>query len=437
MPAEAAGVARDVTLRSLIQESWSARHAALRARSARQPVSAPASSLRQQIFQQVIQRAERMPGGVIGRERVREIIDEWRASLPPMAPLVSADELELDVMDEISGLGPLGRLVRDPTISDILVNGPYQVWVDRFGRLERTGIRFDDEQHLRRVIRRVVANQGRRLDESAPCVDVRLPDGSRLNVVLAPVSVGGTTVSIRRVRGNPLRLDDLIAFGTLTREMADLLVEVIRSKMNVVIAGGAGAGKTTLLNVLSASIPEEERIVTIEETAELRLEHPHVVNLETRLPNAEGVGGVDLRTLVRNALRMRADRIIVGEVRGAEAFEMLQAMHIGHDGSLTTIHASSPRDAIRRLETLVLAGGSGIPAEAIAEIVGSAVHVIVQMTRFSDGTRRVESIAEVQGLESGLAVRELFTYSRESGHFEPAVALSDFELRLFRRREKE
>ena len=419
-----------VALRDLIAASWGRRRGGLRTRSARPSAVAASASLRQQLFQQVIQRAERMPGGQIGRERVREIVQEWRASLPPLASVVSVDEIELDVMDELSGLGPLGRLLRDPTVSDVLVNGPEEIWVDRFGRLERTQIRFDDETHLRRIIRRVVANQGRRLDDASPCVDVRLADGSRLNVVLSPVSLGGTTVSIRRAREVPLHLDDLIAFGSLTREMADLLVRIIRARRNVVISGGAGAGKTTLLNVLSAAIPHEERVVTIEETAELRLDHPHVVSLETRLPNAEGIGGIDLRTLVRNALRMRADRIIVGEVRGAEAFEMLQAMQIGHDGSLSTIHGSSPRESLRRLETLVLSGGTEMPAEAVGDIVASAIHVVIQMTRFNDGTRRVESISEVERLASGFAVHELFTFSRKSGHFEPAAGLNDFELRL-------
>jgi pilus assembly protein CpaF len=254
--------------------------------------------------------------------------------------------------------------------------------------------------------------------------------------VLSPVSIGGTTVSIRRAREVPLHLDDLIAFGTLNREMGDLLVRIIRSRLNMVISGGAGVGKTTLLNVLSASIPHEERIVTIEETAELRMDHPHVVSLETRLPNAEGIGGIDLRTLVKNALRMRADRVIIGEVRGAEAFEMLQAMQIGHDGSLTTVHGSAPGDALRRLETLVLTGGGEIPAAAVAEIVASSIHVVIQMTRFSDGTRRIETIAEVEPVETGFTVREIFSYSRASGHFGPGPALDEFQTRL-KRREKE
>lgn len=424
-------------LRSLIQESWGHRRGRLALRSARPAQVTSPSSLRQQLFQQVVQRAERTMGGAITRERIREIIEEWRTELPPLATAVSIADLEQDIVDEVSGLGPLGRLVRDPTVSDILVNGAEEVWVDRFGRLERTSIRFDDEQHLRRVIRRVVANQGRRLDESAPCVDVRLEDGSRLNVVLSPVSLKGTTISIRRARETPLHMDDLIAFGTLTHEMAELLSGIVRTRMNVVVSGGAGAGKTTLLNVLSASIPPDERIVTIEETAELRLEHPHVVGLETRLPNAEGIGGIDLRTLVRNALRMRADRIIVGEVRGAEAFEMLQAMHIGHDGSLSTIHSSSPRDALRRLETLVIAGGSELTAEAVREIVASAVDVIVQMTRYADGMRRIESIAHVEHMGADIVVRELYSYSSTAGAFEPTLALQDFESRLITRREKE
>jgi pilus assembly protein CpaF len=423
-------------LRPSIESSWPKRHGHLASRARRIGPQAPVTGLRQELFTQIVQRADRSGTGAITRDRIRAYIEEWRAGLPPLAAIVSTETLEQDMVDEISGLGPLGRLMRDPTVSDVLVNGPEEIWIDRFGRLEKTPLRFDDEAHLRRVIRRVVAAQGRRIDDTAPCVDVRLGDGSRLNAVLAPVSVGGTTVSIRRSRETPLRFDDLIAFGTLTREMADVLVAAIRGRLNIVIAGGGGAGKTTLLSVLAREVPATERIVTIEETSELRIEHPHVVTLESRIANAEGVGGVDLRTLVKNALRMRADRIIVGEVRGAEAFEMLQAMHIGHDGSLTTIHANSSRDALRRLETLVVTAGD-LPSEAVREIVTSAVHVVVQMARLSDGMRRIISISLVDHESQEVNVRDLFTYDHASGTFETTPTGHEFVRRLRGRQEKE
>ena len=415
----------DEDLRALIRSSWIARRAPLAAIGTDNEENAgERTSLRQRLYQRVLRNLETTGGGALDRDRIRAILD-GSPEIEDLAP-EWVSQIEQELVDESEGLGPVARLLRDPTVSDILINGPREVWIDRFGRLERTAVRFDDEAHLRRILRRMVATQGRRLDEAVPWVDLRLPDGSRLNAVLSPVSLRGSVVSIRRARETVYRLDELVAFGTLTSEMADLLMAAVRLRRNLVVSGGAGAGKTTLLNVLSRAIPDGQRVVTIEETAELRLKHPHVVALEARPANAEGTGGVDLRTLVRNALRMRADRIIVGEVRGAEAFEMLQAMHVGHDGSLTTIHANSPRDAIRRLESLVLMGGGELAAATLGELIASTVHLVAQLTRFPDGTRRLTSLAEITFGGGEARARDLFAYDAVRGRFEPAAAHGPF-----------
>jgi pilus assembly protein CpaF len=409
-------------LRSLIRTSWSARHVPPSAINAE--ASGERQGLRQRLFQRILRALETGGGGSLDRARIRTILEE-----SPETEELSDEgmrRIEQELVDEVEGLGPVTQLLRDPTVSDILINGPQEVWIDRFGKLERTSVRFEDETHLRRILRRMVATQGRRLDEATPWVDLRLPDGSRLNAVLSPVSLRGSVVSIRRARETVYRLDELVAFGTLNAEMAALLTAAVRERRSLVISGGAGAGKTTLLNVLSRAIPAGQRIVTIEETAELRLDHPHVVALEARPANAEGSGGVDLRTLVRNALRMRADRIIVGEVRGAEAFEMLQAMHVGHDGSLTTIHANSPRDALRRLESLVMMGGGELAAATLREVIASTVHLIAQLTRFPDGSRRVTSVAEITFGGSEVRARDLFVYDAGRGQFEATAAYGPF-----------
>jgi pilus assembly protein CpaF len=419
-------------LRTLIHSSWSRR---LRPPAARRAEGlhpgderSEKSSLRQRLLQRALRSLETAGAGPADPGRIRRVIEEGteaeRVSAEWLAPL------EQDVVDELEGLGPVSRLLRDPTVSDILINGPFEVWVDRFGKLERTAVRFHDEAHLRRILRRMAGTQGRRLDEATPHVDVRLPDGSRLNAVLSPVSRRGSVVSIRRVREATYRLDELIAFGTLNSEMAELLTAAVRLRRNLVVSGGGGAGKTTLLNVLSRAIPEGQRIVTIEETAELRLDHPHVVSLEVRPANAEGTGSVDLRTLVRNALRMRADRIVVGEVRGAEAFDMLQAMHVGHDGSLTTIHANSPRDALRRLESLVGSefgrGVGDLPGETVRQLIASTVHLVAQLSRFPDGGRRITSIAEIVERGDQLVARDLFVHHPSSDRFEATAARDPF-----------
>ncbi len=326
---------------------------------------------------------------------------------------VNRDRLTEEVMHEVFGLGPLEPLVNDPTISDILVNTHKQVYVERFGRLELTGTVFKDEQHLLHIIDRIVSQVGRRVDESSPMVDARLADGSRVNAIIRPLALDGPMLSIRKFTTRKLSADDLVIYGTLTPGMATLLKGIVKSRLNVLISGGTGSGKTTLLNVLSGFIPETERIVTIEDAAELQMQQSHIVRLETRPPNIEGHGEVMQRDLVRNALRMRPDRIIVGEVRGAEALDMLQAMNTGHDGSMTTLHANSPRDALRRLETMILMAGTNLPDKAMREQISSAINVVVQVSRLSDGTRKVTRISEITGMEGEVvSMQDIFVFNK-------------------------
>jgi pilus assembly protein CpaF len=325
------------------------------------------------------------------------------------------DRIAREVLYETLGLGPLEPLLADPNINDILVNGPHSVWIDWNGKLQNTGIIFKDENHLLHVINRIVSRIGRRVDESSPIVDARLPDGSRVNAIIPPLALDGPTLSIRRFRPTPFGLDDLIGRGTLSKEMGDFLALAVKARLNVLISGGTSAGKTTLLNVMSGYISDEERIITIEDTAELKMQQRHVVRLESRPVNIEGQGAVSQRDLVKNALRMRPDRIVVGEVRGPEALDMLQAMNTGHEGSLTTVHANSARDAISRIETLVLLGGVELSQRSIREQIGSAFDLIVQIKRLSDGTRRVVGITEVTGVAEGLiSLQDLFEF-RQSG----------------------
>ena len=324
------------------------------------------------------------------------------------------------VMSEVSGMGPLQALMDDSTVTDILVNGPASVWVDRKGRLEKSNVRFDDEAHLRRFVDRFVGSHGKHLDSSNPAVDAKLPDGSRLHAIIPPLSPTGTVVSIRRFRQSHASLDDLLRSGMLSKEMAETLKRAVRSRINILFAGGAGAGKTTMLNAVSEFIPDSERIVTIEDSAELALRHHHVVSLESRQENSEGKGKHDLRSLLRHALRMRADRIIVGEVRGNEVFEMLQAMNVGHDGSLSTIHANNPEQALKRIETLALLSDAQAPREAVKDMVDAAVGMIVHVGRDASGTRRVLSIVELLQNAGDRELQELF-------RFEPrAVSGSEF-----------
>lgn len=321
--------------------------------------------------------------------------------------------LKQDVLNEVLGLGPLEPLLADPAINDIMVNGYDTVFVCRHGKLQKTDIRFQDEQHLVHIINRVVARIGRRIDESSPIVDARLPDGSRVNAITRPLSLDGPLMSIRRFRPEPYTLDDLINGGTVSASLAQFLRLSIEARLNILVSGGTSAGKTTLLNVLSAHCPDDERIITIEDTCELRLQQPHVCRLESRPANIEGKGAVSQRELVKNALRMRPDRIIVGEVRGPEALDMLQAMNTGHEGSLTTLHANSPRDALSRLETLVLLSGVELSQRSIREQIAAAFDLVVQLKRLADGSRRVVSVTEVLGMEeSTICLQEIFSFKQ-------------------------
>jgi pilus assembly protein CpaF len=349
------------------------------------------------------------------------------------------DRLVSDVQHELFGLGPLEPLLKDPTISDILVNSHDTIYIERRGKIEATTVRFKDDEHLMRVIERIVSSVGRRIDESSPMVDARLQDGSRVNAIIPPLSIDGPVLSIRRFGSDPLRMSSLIENKALTKDIADMLQMVVHARLNVLISGGTGAGKTTLLNALSAFIPENERIVTIEDSAELQLQQPHVVRLETRPPNIEGRGEVTQRDLVRNSLRMRPDRIVIGEVRGGEAIDMLQAMNTGHDGSLTTIHANTPRDALARLETMIQMTGMRLSDRAMRQQVASAINLVVQAARLSDGSRRVTSISEITGMEGEtITMQEIFMYERTGvdkegqviGRFKPTGIRPRFAERL-------
>jgi pilus assembly protein CpaF len=324
------------------------------------------------------------------------------------------DQITTELTDDILGHGPLERLLADDTVSEIMVNGPYDIWIERQGRLYQTSVRFHDESHLRRILNKIVAQVGRRVDESSAMVDARLPDGSRINAIIPPLSLTGPLVTIRKFSRNRLGFQDMIRLGTLTTETMEFLERCVQAKLNILISGGTGSGKTTLLNVLSEAIPDTDRILTIEDSAELQLHQRHTLRLESRPPNIEGEGEVSIRDLVKNSLRMRPDRIIVGEVRGAEALDMLQSMNTGHDGSLSTVHANTPRDALGRLETMVLMAGYDIPMRAIRQQVSSALDLIVQIERLEDGHRRVTSITEVQRMEVDvITLQELFTYKIE------------------------
>jgi pilus assembly protein CpaF len=310
------------------------------------------------------------------------------------------ERLASEIGDDILGHGPLERLLADESVTEIMVNGPYDVWVERQGRLYETTVRFTDESHLRRIINKIVAQIGRRIDESSPLVDARLPDGSRVNAVIPPLSLSGPLVTIRKFSKKRFDMSDLVRVATLSTETVEFLQRCVLAELNVLISGGTGSGKTTLLNALSTAIPESDRIITIEDAAELRLDQRHVLRLEARPKNIEGEGEIPIRELVRNSLRMRPDRIIVGEVRGSEALDMLQAMNTGHDGSLCTVHANSPRDALSRIETMVLMAGFDLPMRAIRQQVASALDLIVHLERLEDGSRKVTCITEVQRMES-------------------------------------
>ena len=349
------------------------------------------------------------------RQEIRKLVDKILSENHYNIPLNlnEREKLFLEIQDEVLGLGPLEPFMQDPTVSDILVNTHKQVYVERFGKLEITEAGFKDEVHLRRIIDKIVSAVGRRVDESCPMVDARLADGSRVNAIIPPLALGGSILSIRRFSADPLELEDLLTLKTLTPELGELLKGIVKARLNVLISGGTGTGKTTLLNVLSRFIPESERIVTIEDSAELQLKQNHVVRLETRPPNIEGKGEITQRDLVKNSLRMRPDRIIVGEVRGPEVLDMLQAMNTGHDGSLTTIHSNSPRDALMRLETLVALSGFTIAPGFIRRYISSALDVIIQLTRLVDGSRKIMGFQEITGMEGEVVtLQEIFSFQQ-------------------------
>ena len=344
----------------------------------------------------------------------RRVHEQLHAALAQeRAPLSAADKAQLiqDVSDDILGYGPIDRLLKDEEVTEVMVNGPESVYVERAGRIERTNASFVDETHLRRIIDKIVSQVGRRIDEATPMVDARLPDGSRVNAVIHPLAIGGPFLTIRKFSKDPYQIDDLIRFGTLNAHAARFLQACVVGRLNVIVSGGTGTGKTTTLNVLSSFIPTDERIVTIEDAKELQLNQEHVLAMEARPPNIEGKGHVSIRDLVRNALRMRPDRVVVGECRGGEALDMLQAMNTGHDGSITTIHSNSPRDTLARIETMTLMAGFDLPVRAIREQMASALDLIVHLTRLRDGTRRITHVTEVQGMEGDvITLQDIFLF---------------------------
>jgi len=381
----------------------------------------PVGKLKEQATAQLFERiGSRLNEGTLDEELISGLVRQELNSIieESSTPLTSEERRRIirEVEDDVLGLGPLEALLNDDTITEIMVNGADTIYVEQKGKLTRSPVTFDDEAHLRRVIDRIVSKVGRRIDESSPLVDARLMDGSRVNAIIPPLAVSGSTLTIRKFSRDALGVNDLIGFGTLTPDMADLLRACVQARLNILVSGGTGTGKTTLLNVLSSFIPSNERIITIEDAVELQLQQDHLVRLESRPANVEGRGEVTIRDLVKNSLRMRPDRIVVGECRGAEALDMLQAMNTGHDGSLSTVHANAPRDAIARLETLVLMAGMDLPLRAIREQITSAVDLIVQITRLRDGTRRVVAVTEVHGMEGQtVTLQDIFLFDYSAG----------------------
>ena len=373
------------------------------------------SNLKRRIISEVARELEsEQPPENQKRKIVAQYLTKIYASLNFPLDATARDQLLHDIMDDLLGYGPIQPLLDDPDVSEVMVNGPYKVYIEKNGQLTRTPIRFDDNEHVIRVIERIISPLGRRVDPDSPTVDARLPDGSRVNAVILPVSIDGPCITIRKFRKEKLTVDQLIAYDSLTSTMAEFLRACVICRLNIIISGGTGTGKTTLLNVLSTNIPENERIVTIEDAAELQLQQDHVVRLETKTPNVDGRGAVTIRDLVRNSLRMRPDRIVVGEVRGGEALDMLQAMNTGHDGSLTTIHANSPRDALSRLETLIMMAGMDLPLKIVRQQISSAIDLIVQQTRLSDGSRKISAITEVAGMESDtIVLTDIFRFEQK------------------------
>jgi pilus assembly protein CpaF len=357
--------------------------------------------------------------------RVMEML-EWALEQEEAVPLTRSDRLVLlqEIADDVLGYGPIDPLLSDPDVSEIMVNGPHHIYVERFGRIEATDVSFVDSTHLERIIEKIVGQVGRRIDEATPMVDARLPDGSRVNAVIHPLAIGGPFLTIRKFAVDPFEESDLVELGTFSQDVANFIRLCVEGRLNIIVSGATGSGKTTLLNVLSSYIPDNERIVTVEDAAELQMRQEHVLSMETRPANLEGRGEVVTRDLVRNALRMRPDRIVVGEARGGEALDMLQAMNTGHDGSLTTIHSNSPRDTLARIETMVLMSGMDLPVRAIREQIASAIDVIVHLHRLRDGSRRITHVTEVIGMEGDvITLQDLFLYDWGMGFNEEGNAL--------------
>src|SRR5437773_1628262 len=385
-----------------------------------------------------LSRVSDLAGDTLRRE-IRLVVERLCDTENPLLNRMERERLIDEVLDETFGFGPLEMLLKDPTISDILVNGPHKIYVERRGKLEKTDVKFRDNDHLLQIIDRIVSKVGRRVDETSPMVDARLPDGSRVNAIIPPLALDGPSMSIRRFGANPLKLEDLLNFKAFTPEMAMLMEAAIKARLNILISGGTGCGKTTLLNTLSSFIQVEDRILTIEDAAELQLQQEHVVRLETRPPNIEGKGQVTTRDLVRNALRMRPERIVIGECRGAEALDMLQAMNTGHSGSLTTLHANTPREGLSRLETMIMMGGFELPIKAMRQQIASAVDIIIQANRLQGGPRKVTTITEVMNMEQDIIImQDIFRFKqlgidqngRAYGQFEATGVRPSFMSRL-------
>jgi pilus assembly protein CpaF len=385
-----------------------------------------------------LSRVSDLAGDTLRRE-IRLVVERLCDTENPLLNRMERERLIDEVLDETFGFGPLEVLLKDPTISDILINGPHKIYVERRGKLEKTDVKFRDNEHLLQIIDRIVSKVGRRVDETSPMVDARLPDGSRVNAIIPPLALDGPSMSIRRFGSNPLKLEDLLNYKAFSPEMAMLMEACIKARMNIVISGGTGCGKTTLLNTLSSFIPHDERVVTIEDAAELQLQQDHVVRLETRPANIEGKGAVLTRDLVKNALRMRPERIIIGECRGAETLDMLQAMNTGHSGSMTTLHANTPRDAQARMETMIMMAGMDLPIKAMRQQISSAVDLIVQANRLQGGPRKVTSLTEVLGMEQDVIImQEIFRFKqlgidqngRAFGQFEATGVRPSFVSRL-------